>query len=185
MDPGELLDLVVEVLDRLDIPHFVTGSTATIAYGEPRFTNDIDIVLRLERNDIAHFVAEFASDDFYLALESIELALQRAGSFNLIHPSSGLKVDFMVSANTEFNRSRFERTRLIETGSGRSVAFASPEDVILKKLEYFRNGGSEKHLRDIVGVLRTSEELELVYVEDWARRLGVEAEWQQVRELAR
>lgn len=185
MDPGELLGLVAEALRTLRVPHFVTGSTATIAYGEPRFTNDIDIVVKLKREDIEPFVAQFGGDDYYLSPESIESAVTRSASFNLIHPASGLKVDFMVAADTEFNRSRFRRARAIDTGIGTRVPFASPEDVILKKLEYFREGGSQKHLRDIVGVLRTSGELDLDYLARWAEILGVTAEWRNVAELAR
>jgi hypothetical protein len=56
--------------------------------------------------------------------------------------------------------------------------------VILKKLEYYREGGSQKHLRDIAGVLRTTEGLDRAYIERWADQLGVRAEWQEARELA-
>jgi hypothetical protein len=110
MDPGELLARVAEVLASNSIPYFVTGSTATIAYGEPRFTNDIDIVVRLRASDQEALVSAFDSGEFYLAPESIGRAIRRRSSFNLIHPSSGLKVYFMVADDTEFNESRFRRS---------------------------------------------------------------------------
>ena len=119
MDPGELLGQVVRVLRDLEIPFFVTGSTATIAYGEPRFTNDIDIVVRLRPAHVAPVLAAFAedsSDSFYLAEESIRRALKSHSSFNLIHPGAGLKVDFMVAEDSAFNESRFARVQLLEVG---------------------------------------------------------------------
>jgi hypothetical protein len=116
--------------------------------------------------------------------ESIQRALRRRTSFNLIHPSSGLKVDFMVAEESSFNESRFRRVQKVRTGVGDPVPFASPEDVILKKLEFYREGGSKKHLRDIAGVLRTSEGVDREYIEHWAEILGVLAEWQEANELA-
>ena len=183
MDPGELLAIVAEALKRLDVPFFVTGSTATIAYGEPRFTNDIDIVVELEAGDVDGLVAAFDEEDFSLSPESMASAIRRRSSFNLIHPSSGLKIDFMVAADSEFNESRFRRARPVETGIGEPVPFASPEDVILKKLEFFRDGGSEKHLRDIAGVLRVNDDLDCSYLDRWAVELAVEPEWLRAKEL--
>ena len=183
MDPGELLDFVIEVLTRLEVPHFVTGSTATITYGEPRFTNDIDIVVQLTDADVDPFAKAFDTNDYYLSAESMRLAIQRNGSFNLIHPASGLKVDFMLAADSPFNRSRFARTRTIKTSPDRTTTFSSPEDVILKKLEFYRDGGSQKHVRDIVGVLRTSRGLDFEYLDQWAQQLEVASEWTEIRAL--
>ena len=180
MSPGDLLRFVAAALDRVQLPYFVTGSTATILYGQPRLTNDIDVVVRLEVSKIGDFCAQFEGDEFYLAPETVQRAVESRGSFNVIHPSSGLKVDFMVAADTDFNRSRFARARELEI-SGEKARFASPEDVILKKLEYFREGGSEKHLRDIAGVLEVSgSDLDFDYLNKWAEALNVTEEWQRV-----
>lgn len=173
MDPGELLELVASRLRDLEIPFFVTGSMATIAYGEPRFTNDIDVVVQIRPHQIRAFVDAFATEEFYLAEETVTRAVEAKGSFNLIHPSSGLKVDFMLPEDNDFNRSRFERTKLLSTGSADTFPFASPEDVILKKLEYFREGGSQKHLRDIKGVLEVTDEIDRSYLRKWAGLLGL------------
>lgn len=181
MDPSELLRRVTEVLEGLGLPYFVTGSTATIYYGEPRFTNDIDVVVQLPPERIAELCAAFPETDFYLSEEAVRRAVGRHGQFNLIHPASGLKVDVMVPAPTAFNRSRFERRARLRIGPDREAAFASPEDVILKKLEYFLAGGSDKHLRDITGVLRISgDRIDRAYIGEWAARLGLTEVWEQV-----
>ncbi len=89
-----------------------------------------------------------------------------------------MKLDFIVLTDSEFDQSRRQRIRQLSVLSNRSVAFASPEDVILKKLIYFQEGGSDKHLRDITGVLRIQgEALDRCYIEAWAAKLGVKKVW--------
>lgn len=174
---------MASVLRRLGVAHFVTGSTATIAYGEPRLTNDIDIVVDLRAGHVEPLLSAFSGAEFYLSEETVWRAVSKRSSFNLIHPASGLKVDFMVAEDSAFNRSRFRRARELEIGLDAPVLFASPEDVILKKLEYYRMGASEKHLRDIAGVLRTTDELDEPYLEYWAELLGVKDAWEKAKHL--
>jgi hypothetical protein len=183
VEQDDLLRRAVGAFERLGLRYFVTGSVATIFYGEPRFTADIDVVVDLPAVRIPGLCAEFPSPEFYLSEESARRAVARRGQFNLIHPTSGLKLDFMIPADTEHNRSRFARVRKLSSGPGFEALFASPEDVILKKLEFYREGGSDKHLRDIASVLKTSgHTLDLEYLATWARRLGVDDLWRAVLE---
>jgi hypothetical protein len=170
----ELLELVAGVLDHLGVAYLVTGSVAASTYGEPRFTNDIDIVIGLPPGSATSFCLQFPSPDFYLSEEAVRDAIRRPGQFNLIHPASGIKVDFMVARQDRFDTSRFGRTRAIAITPARDVRFAAPEDVLLKKLEFFRAGGSEKHLRDIAGMLRVSGHLiDFEYLRRWAEELDL------------
>ena len=91
MGPYELLQKMVEVLNRLDIPYLVTGSVAAMAYGEPRLTNDIDIVVAIEERHVGGLVAAFPATEFYISEEMIREAIQHRRQFNMIHPASGLK----------------------------------------------------------------------------------------------
>lgn len=111
MEPFELLRYTVQVLERLGLRYFVTGSVATIFYGEPRFTNDIDIVLDLPAGKIAELCAAFPEGEFYVSEEAARKAVARRGQFNILHPSSGLKLDLMIPAETPFNQSRFARAQ--------------------------------------------------------------------------
>jgi hypothetical protein len=87
---------------------------------------------------------------------------------------SGLKVDVIIPAPTDFNRSRFARARRVRAGEDWDASFSSPEDAMLKKMEFYREGGSDKHLRDIAGVLKTSgATIDRRYVERWAAKLGL------------
>jgi hypothetical protein len=125
MDQSDLLRHFTEILERLGLRYFVTGSVATTFFGEPRFTNDIDLVVDLPANRISDFCADFPADDFYVSEESVQRAFSRKGQFNVIHPASGLKVDVMVPTEDSFNQSRFARVRRLRPASDYNAMFAS------------------------------------------------------------
>ncbi len=179
MDQAELLNTAVAILERLKIPYLITGSMATINYGEPRFTNDIDMVVDLHESQVDDFCDAFPSPDFYCSQDAVRHAVAKHFQFNILHPASGLKIDVMIPEESEFNHSRLARGRDLPTGASGMARFASPEDVIIKKLEYFKLGGSEKHLRDIIGVLQVQGAwIDREYIENWCARLELEKEWQ-------
>ena len=101
--------------------------------------------------------------------------------FNIIQPRSGLKVDVIVPASSDFNRSRFERARRVHVGENWDASFSSPEDAIVKKMDFHRQGGSDKHLRDIASVLKGSrDEIDVAYIERWAETLGLTDIWRAI-----
>jgi hypothetical protein len=186
MGPYELLEKIVHIFNSLGIPYLVTGSIAAIAYGEPRLTNDIDIVAAIEERHIAGLLAAFPPEQFYVSEDAILAAIHYRNQFNILHPSSGLKIDVIIRDNTPFNNSRFGRVRRIKPGESYEANFASPEDIIIMKMRYFKEGGSEKHLRDIAGIMKISgSEINRAYIEEWAQRLSVRDIWMLIeRKLA-
>ena len=53
-------------------------------------------------------------------------------------------------------------------------------------MEFFREGGSDKHLRDITGVLKTSgSEIDRAYIDRWATTLGLTEIWQAILDRMR
>lgn len=186
MELYELLRKIVETFERFNIPYLVTGSVASMAYGEPRLTNDIDVVAAIDESHIAGLLAAFQPGEFYIDDAMIRQAIRQGGQFNIIHPASGLKVDVMIRQDTPFDRSRFGRIRRIAPAESYEANFASPEDVMIKKMEYYREGGSEKHLRDITGILKISgEEVDLDYITVWVKRLGLTEIWNAVQRRLR
>ena len=183
MDLSELLERIARTFEELSIPYLVTGSVATITYGEPRFTNDIDVVVRLAADQVEPLCAAFPEDEFYVSVIAVSEAVEHKSQFNILYPRTGLKVDVIVADDSDFNRTRFSRSRRLETAPEVEISFASPEDVIIKKLHYYREAGSEKHLRDIVGVVKVvGEDLDRAYIERWARVMGLEEIWAKVVE---
>ncbi len=183
MELYELLEHVVLTFERLQIPYLITGSVAAMAYGEPRLTNDIDLVAAIETKHIAAMVAAFPAPSFYLSDEAIRAAIAAQTQFNIIHPTAGLKIDVMVRKDTPFDRSRFARARTLRPSESYPAAFASAEDVIIKKMEYYQEGGSDKHLRDITGMLKISgQDIDQAYISEWADRLGLRQIWDMIQQ---
>lgn len=185
MDQDELLRHVVRACETVGLRYFVTGSVATIFYGEPRFTNDIDVVVDLPREKVGEFLRQFPAGEFYLSEEALRRAVERKTQVNVIHPTSGLKVDVIIPSGNAFDRSRFSRTRTLHPAPDLAAVFASPEDIIVKKMAYYREGGSDKHLRDIAGVLEFGgSDIDRRYIAEWAERLGLQEVWEAILESA-
>jgi hypothetical protein len=120
-----------------------------LACGEPRLTADIDVVLLLKLEDIAALKAAFPESDYYVPPdETLRSELARGGMFNVIHHGSQFKADIYIAAGDSLHAWALEHRRRIDReGSGAWIA--PPEYVILRKLEFLREGGSDKHVRDI------------------------------------
>jgi hypothetical protein len=181
MEQSDLLAYLVEVFDRLNLGYFIAGSIATSYYGEPRFTNDIDVVVELTASTVSTFCRSFPSEDFYVSFEAARSAVRERRQFNILYPATGLKIDVFVLNDTAFEQSRFSRRQCLKLEEERTAWFATPEDAILKKLVYYEEGGSEKHIRDILSVLKVQENLiDFDYLADWASQLGLHNLWQDV-----
>lgn len=101
------------------------------------------------------------------------------GSFNLIHHKSGIKIDIVLRKNTSFSQSEFSRKKEIQITPRLKVFIATAEDVIIKKLDYYREGGSEKHLTDIREIT-ASTQLDINYLQHWIDQLGLKSYWEKV-----
>lgn len=181
MEQSDLLKYLTNVFESLGIPYFVTGSIASIFYGEPRFTNDIDVVADINENHISGLLKSFPEKEFYISEEAIRDAIKHKYQFNIIHPSSGLKIDVIIARKDAFNNSRFKRMRRIIPIENTEINFSSPEDVIIMKCQYYKEGESEKHIRDITSMLNISGEIiDKNYIEDWVDKLGLKDIWEDI-----
>jgi hypothetical protein len=175
-DPYLIALAVGEALDELKIAYFVGGSLASGLQGEPRSTNDIDMVLDLRESEIAPLAARLGPD-FSVDEEGLREAIRRRRSDNIYFLPFFTKIDLFVCGTAPFDRSEMSRRHRIEVRSGRFLWFKSTEDTVLRKLLWFRQGGetSEKQWRDITSVLRISgDSLDRAYLDKWSNELGIE-----------
>jgi hypothetical protein len=180
MDQEQLLSRLVETLERLRIPYAIGGSHATMAFGQPRHTLDIDVVVELTTLTLRQLISEFPFPDYYTSEEGARTAVAHGGTFNIIHPESGQKIDFFVPSD-EFERAEIPRAVRAPTTGGREASFVSPEDVIVMKMRYFEMGESDKHLRDSATVLqRLGEKIDRAYIERRVAEFGLHEIWQAV-----
>ncbi|MFZ4576218.1 MAG: hypothetical protein ACOYN0_17680 [Phycisphaerales bacterium] len=182
MGPFDLAQLAASTLERLGVRYIITGSMASMMYGEIRATSDVDIVVDLRAGHYQPLLEAFDSEEYYISPEAVMQAMRSCGMFNVIHSTSGLKIDFVVTDGTGYDALRLKRAKLIKVGAGGEIRISAPEDVILKKLEFYKAGGSDKHLRDIASMIKISgETFDRAYLESWAIALGVVEEWTAVK----
>jgi hypothetical protein len=177
-EPVEVTLKVTAVFEKLGVPYLIGGSLASTLYGMVRTTQDSDIVAEMRREHLQPFVSTL-QDEFYVDEEMIADAIGHNSSFNIIHRETMFKVDVFIPRPRPFLQSQLARAQrqvfAFETEA--SAKFASPEDTILSKLEWYRMGGevSERQWRDILGVLKTRAcELDLAYLQKWANELKVD-----------
>ena len=183
MPDPDLIGLFAHPLGVLGVRYMISGSVAAMLFGEPRMTLDIDLVVFLTAEDIPRLPTVFPAPAFYLPppeVITIESKREHRGHFNVIHTASGLKADFYLASRDKLHHWAIARARPVAVGS-MTVTVAPPEYVVLRKLEYYREGGSEKHLRDIRSMLALSGNLlDRPALDSWIQRLGLEAQWSTV-----
>ena len=168
---GELdvLAIVSERLVAIRVQFMLTGSYAMAYYATPRMTRDIDLVVALGEADVDRIVATFAPD-FYIDADDARTAVKSRRLFNLLHLASGVKVDFIIRKDTEYRQIEFSRRKAVELGGVRTW-IVSLEDLVLSKLMWARDAGSELQRRDVRALLH--ESVDKAYLEHWAVRLDV------------
>jgi hypothetical protein len=173
---------IVSRLEQAEMPYCLVGGMAAIAYGRPRLTLDADLVLALLPSRIAHLAMIFPAEEFYLPPEEVLIAETRhdsRGHFNIIHLASGMKADCYLPGRNPLAHWELKNRRRLAVDFG-DAWFAPPESVIVNKLIFFKEGGSEKHLEDIRSMLESMPGLDRQVLVEWIREFRVESEWDRV-----
>ncbi|MGC2528532.1 MAG: hypothetical protein WA639_12340 [Candidatus Acidiferrum sp.] len=185
MPEANLFLIFTERLNSLGVPYMVSGSVAVILYGEPRLTHDVDLIVVLDREQIARLLEVFPPAEFYcppIEVIVMEAAREQRGHFNIIHHETGFKADVYLSGRDPLHAWGLARSRRLDL-EGQLIVVAPPEYVILRKLEYYREGGSEKHLRDIRSMLDASEgAIDRAELEKQIDARGLQEAWRLVQE---
>ncbi len=181
----DLFTLFTSRLDAAGVNAVITGSVAAMLYGEPRLTHDIDMAVLLDVAHIDALVRAFPDEEFYCApAEVIRVEAKRSqrGHFNIIHHETGFKADMYIAGDDPLHQWALSNHRTVALGET-TLKVAPPEYVIIRKLEYFREGQSTKHLQDIRGVLRhLGDGLDRAELTSRIARRGLEPQWRAVVE---
>lgn len=182
----DLIGLFIEPLERIGVSYMVTGAVASVVYGDPRFTRDIDIVLALEVADVGKLESTFGGGDFYVppreVLES-ECGRAEGGQFNVIHRGTALRADIYLAGDDPLHAWAFDRRVRIELDNV-DIWVAPIEYVVLRKLQYYDMSGSDRHLRDVAMMLRISgDRVDQEALESWLARLDLVDLYARARDL--
>jgi len=175
IDPRKLLIHIARILERLNIPYIVTGGIAVLVWGRPRFTADIDMVVELKTSNIPKLGKALLelSEAGYVDRQSIKKAILQEGEFNFVDGETGVKVDFWVLKKNAFDVSRLQR-KIAKEILGQKIYFSSPEDLMLIKLQWFKESESSRQIEDVESILKISgDKLDMQYLKVWALKLGV------------
>jgi len=186
LDIAGFLKLVIEALNAAGVEYLIGGAIAEWAWGEPRATQDLDLVVNIPIKSVNRLSKELGKRDMLIPAEIIldNILEERADiPINAIHMYSGLKADlYPVREGDELRKSAFQRREQVDYGPPiGKVYIHSPEDLILYKLMYFGLSQQSKHSRDIAAILKSKKDaLDLDYIEQWATRLGLISIWKEM-----
>lgn len=184
MSATDLVRRITTTLEAAGIRYMITGSFASSLHSSPRSTQDLDLVVQITREQIRELVAHFPSAEFYIDERAAVEALEHAGMFNVIDLETGFKVDFIIRKPRPFSVAEFDRRRPAVL-SGVPVVVASPEDVVISKLEWATMGQSRRQIEDAARVLKVQAgALDLDYIEKWVGELALEDAWAEARRIA-
>ncbi|MEJ2599164.1 MAG: hypothetical protein P8Z00_12570 [Anaerolineales bacterium] len=188
LDIAGFLKLMIEALDSAGIEYLIGGAIAAWAWGEPRATQDLDLVIALPLEGVTRLSNELKARDMLVPREVILEALtEDRGDFpiNAIHMHSGLKADlYPIRPGDELRREAFQRRIEVDFGPAIGNVFIhSAEDLIIYKLLYFSISQQSKHIRDITAILRAKKnQIDREHIEKWANRLGLTTIWHELLE---
>ncbi len=176
-DPLRVALAFATILDRLGVPYVTAGSFASSLHGEPRSTDDVDLVADLRAAHAAPLLSALR-EEWYISDEAVAGGIARGASFNAIHLASGVKVDVFVVGDDPFDGYRVARGQNVRVGGepGAVLRIDTAEHTVLRELEWFRRGGetSDRQWRDVLGILRAQgTRLDRAELAGWAERLGV------------
>jgi hypothetical protein len=187
MPEPELTLLFTRPLNALGARYMVSGSVAAGIYGAPRLTNDVDVIVLLGRAQIARLPEVFPEAEFYCPPVEViveEAAREQHGNFNIIHHETGFKADIYLAGGDPLHAWALARARTLDV-AGEPLVVAPPEYVIVRKLEFYREGGSEKHLRDIRSMLETSPDaIDRAELERLIGERGLREAWEKAQNAA-
>jgi hypothetical protein len=181
----DVIQCIVEHLDRHKVSYAITGSVASGVHGEPVHSQDVDIALRMLPSQARDLAASLPSR-FYRSAESLEDVARDGGMANLIDSRTGLKIDLSVLEHTPyFNEVMARRVLMPFDPDGTSFYVVTAEDIILMKLLWRRESRSEKQWSNALSVARVKRTtLDWKYLLGHARSLGIEDDLVKLRGAA-
>ena len=165
------LTKAIAILQKHRIQFHLTGGVTSVAYGEPRMTQDIDIVIDnvAAKAQLASFLESLRTSDFLFDANAVRKAINQKQMFQLLDSVEALKLDLYPR---ELIPGELGRSNTLELFEGMHVPIASLVDTAVAKLVWISKG-SHKSRRDLRQLVRVSTEGEQRTIEQFATDLGL------------
>ena len=186
MQEANLFLIFLDRLNTAKLSYMVTGSVASIIYGEPRMTHDIDLVLELNVENVQNFINLFPPEQFYCPPQDVikaEIARETRAHFNIIHHETGFKADIYLIGQDQLHKWAMAKRQKVKIGES-DILVAPPEYVIIRKLQYYKEGRSPKHLRDINRMVEISgESIDKPQLKQMINKYDLQDEWKASKDI--
>ena len=184
MNATAALKRIAAILDAAHIPYMLVGSYASSHYGALRSTKDIDLVIAATPTQLRNLIDLLPASEYYRDLQMAMDAYRERSMFNVLDMVTGFKTDLIFVKSGDFDQEAFRR-RTLKTIGGSPVSVSTPEDVVIAKLEWARQGQSLRQIEDVAGVIKAEwEDLDKTYLENWVKQLGLMSQWNDARQQA-
>lgn len=173
----DILKDITKKFEHLNIQYMLTGSLAMSYYAQPRMTRDIDLVVNILPTVVKKMESAF-TPDYYFSIESVNDAIEREFIFNLIHTESSIKIDCIIRKKNDYRQTEFERKQKIRLADF-EVYIVSKEDLIISKLIWYKDSGSELQKKDIKNLLGSG--YDEIYFSKWIKKLNLEKQFESLK----
>ncbi|MFO7943919.1 MAG: nucleotidyltransferase [Anaerolineales bacterium] len=183
----DFVHLVLEVLEEAGVPYLIGGAVAAWAWGEPRATRDLDLVVRIPGDAVKQLSGEFQKRAMQLPPDIIQSRLEDDRGdvpLTVVHAATGYKADlYLVRDEDSFRAEAFQRRIQVDLGPELGEVYLhTPEDLILNKLMYYGMSQQSKHLRDITAIVKTlGDDLDVEYLQHWVDEKGLHTLWENLQ----
>ncbi|OGK41496.1 hypothetical protein A2954_00650 [Candidatus Roizmanbacteria bacterium RIFCSPLOWO2_01_FULL_37_12] len=184
-DQTNLLITISSFLEKHKIPYMLTGALTVVYYGRPRASHDIDFVVEINKKDVKRVINIFKnlSSEYLVQAESIEDAVIKKSMFNVIYLPTYTKLDFWLLTEVIFDQERFERRKKVKL-LGKNMVLSTPEDTIIQKLLWYKDGEIEKHIVDAAFTYQIQRKrLDKKYLTHWVKELNLTTNYKKLNKI--
>jgi hypothetical protein len=169
----ELAIQLHDIFEQANVPYFVVGGVAAIAYGDPRTTRDLDVIVQIAAADISRLKTVLEQSGFYVAGGEDE----PIASLQITNQQSIARADLIIATDDEYSQTQFDRRRRYDFLNMGEVYLASPEDIVIGKLRWGLQSESEKQQKDVMAIFKVQQaSLDYQYLYHWAKHFDLAEE---------
>ncbi|MHA2496387.1 MAG: hypothetical protein ACXAEI_12960, partial [Candidatus Hodarchaeales archaeon] len=130
----DIIFLIADYFSQKSVEYVIVGGIAVIAWGRPRTTQDIDIIVSHKNLDVQDFANFFRSNDFFVDAEDLRSAFAERAHATILDKQSSIRIDLKGAYSASEQDSLAHRRK--QQFYDHFIFLDSPENLIAHKLLY-------------------------------------------------